>query len=60
MIQARNLKIKILKIKTANGDKATRGSLAARSREMSGKAEGRPTGRRPATSGENIRDIRGA
>ena len=29
-----------------------RGSLAARFREMSGTAEDRPTGRRPATSGE--------
>ena len=38
----------------------TRGSLAARFREMSGTAEGRPTVRRPATSDENIRDIRGA
>ena len=34
----------------------TKGSLTARFREMSGTAEGRPTGRRPATSGEATRE----
>ena len=33
--------------------------FAARFREMSGTAKGRRSDRRPATSGENIRDIRG-